>query len=80
MYQDADYTYYGSKANSGVARVSKLRNGAVNGKTIITATDSKGLITFKSVGSGRWSDSRIAKELQRWRVNPEKEIVTVQII
>lgn len=66
MYSDSEYDYYGSKMNSPVTR------------TLITARDSNGKITFRSESKGRLTRPAYEKILRAWGVNPDKERVEVQ--
>lgn len=66
MYSDSEYDYYGSSMNKPVTR------------TLITARDSNGKITFRSESKGRLTRPAYEKILRAWGVNPEKERVEVQ--
>ena len=66
MYSDSEYDYHGSKMNSPVTR------------TLITARDSNGKITFRSESKGRLTRPAYEKILRAWGVNPDKERVEVQ--
>lgn len=68
MYSDSEYDYYGSKMNSPVTR------------TLITARDSNGKVTFKSESKGRLTRPAIDKILKAWCVDESKERVEIQHI
>ena len=68
MYSDSNYDYYGSKMNSPVAR------------TLITARDRNGKITFRSESKSHLTRPAINKILKAWCVNEEKERVEILYI
>lgn len=66
MYSDREYDYYGSRMNKPATR------------TVVTAKDSRGNITFKHEGKGILCSSAIAKMLKAWCVDETKERVEIQ--
>lgn len=68
MYSDSNYDYYGSRMNKPITR------------TLITAKDSRGNITFKHEGKGVLRSPAIAKILKAWCVDETKERVEIQHI
>ena len=67
MYSDETYDYYGSKMNE-----------PYQNRTVITARDGNGKITFRSESKGRLTRPAYEKILRAWGVNPNKERVEVQ--
>lgn len=68
MYSDKEYTYYGSRMNKPATR------------TLVTATDNRGNITFKHEGNGILHRPAIEKLLKAWAVDTEKERVEINYI
>ena len=68
MYSESEYDYNCSKMNTPATR------------TLITARDSNGKITFRSESKGRLTRPAYEKILRAWGVNPEKERVEIQYI
>lgn len=66
MYSDSTYDYYGSSMNKPVTR------------TLITAKDNNGKVTFKSESKGKLSRPAIDKILKAWCVDQSKERVEIQ--
>ena len=69
MYSDEQYDYYGSKMNK-----------PYQNRTVITARDAQGKITFHSESKGRLTRPAYEKILRAWGVNPDKERVEIQYI
>lgn len=78
MYSDREYDYYGSRMNRTIPRV--VRDKRPSKRTIITARDSRGNITFHSENKGRLNNLIIAGILRGWCVNTDKEKVEIQYI
>lgn len=66
MFSDSNYDYYGSKMNR-----------PIQGRTVITAKDSRDNITFHSESKGRLNRYAIDKILKAWAVDTHKERVDV---
>ena len=64
MCSNEQYDYYGSKMNE-----------PYQNRTVITARDAQGKVTFHSESKGRLTRPAIAKILKAWGVDTDKEQV-----